>query len=147
MPDRTFKDTLVIEDGNLRLELHRSGGHTGCSAFAYFPEEKILFAGDEIAAMEWPYISDETGNPDDYISALEQMMKLEIDKVIPGHGPIVGKDHINEYLIFIRKLKKLVIEAVEEDRQPADIEVPNFYKPSVDWQIGKALKFLYEFYS
>jgi cyclase len=83
-----------------------SGGHTGCSAFAYFPEEKILFAGDEIATMEWPYISDETGNPDDYISALEQMMNLEIDKVIPGHGPIVGKDHINEYLVFISKLRR-----------------------------------------
>ncbi len=97
--------------------------------------------------MEWPYISDETGNPDDYILALEHMMKLEIETVIPGHGPIVGKDHIEEYLIYIRKLKKLVIEAVEEERQAESIEVPNFYKPTVDWQIEKALEFMYKFYS
>ena len=147
LPDTTFKDSYTIKDGVLRLELHRSGGHSGCSAFAYFPSEKILFAGDEIAAMEWPYISDETGNPDDYFSALEHMMTLEIDRVIPGHGPIVGKDHIEEYLIFIRKLKKLVKEAVDEDRQPESIEVPDFYKPTVDWQIEKALEFMHKFYS
>ncbi|MGY5879656.1 MAG: MBL fold metallo-hydrolase [Candidatus Thorarchaeota archaeon] len=147
LPTTTFKDTHIIEDGDLKLELHRSGGHTGCSAYAYFPEEKILFAGDEIAAMEWPYISDETGNPDDYISALEQMLKLEIDKVIPGHGPIVEKDHINEYLIFIRKLRKLVLDAIEEEREPEISEVPNFYDPTVDWQIEKALKFMHKFYS
>ncbi|MFW9844881.1 MAG: MBL fold metallo-hydrolase [Candidatus Thorarchaeota archaeon] len=146
LPDKTFKDFYVIEDGNLRVELYRSGGHTRCSAFAYFPEDKILFAGDEIAAKEWPYISDETGNPDDYISALEQMMKLEVDIVIPGHGPTIGKDHIKEYLSFISKLRDLVIAAVEENRRPEDIEVPDFYEPAVDWQIEKALSFMYNFY-
>lgn len=75
------------------------------------------------------------------------MLKLEIDKVIPGHGPIVGKDHISEYLIFIRKLKKLVLDAIEEEREPEISEVPNFYDPTVDWQIEKALKFMHKFYS
>jgi len=147
LPDTTFEDTFLIKDGDLTLELHRSGGHTGCSAYAYFPEEEILFAGDEIAAKEWPYISDETGNPDDYVSALEKMISLEIDKVIPGHGPIVGKDHLKEYLEFISELKKLVVAAVEKGEQPESIQVPDFYKPAVDWQIEKALEFMHKFYS
>ena len=39
------------------------------------------------------------------------------------------------------------VDAVEEKRQPESIEVPDFYKPAVEWQIKEALEFMHKFYS
>lgn len=147
LPNITFEDSFIIRDDHLTLELKKSGGHTGCSAFAYLPNEKILFAGDDIAAYDWPYISDDTGSPDDYISTLEYMMTLEIDKVVPGHGVIVDKKLVKEYLEYITRLKYIVIESIENNLAPEEIAVPAFYEPAADWQIPEALKFMHKFYS
>jgi len=146
-PNITFEDSYTIHDDKLTLELKRSGGHTGCSAFAFLPSEKILFAGDDIAAYDWPYISDETGSPDNYIRTLECMLNLDINKVVPGHGVIVDKKLIKEYLDYILKLKHIVIESITKGLTPEEIEVPEFYHPATEWQIPEAMKFMHKFYS
>lgn len=47
LPDITFSEKLVIRDASLAVEFYYyGGGHTKCSTFAYFPEEKVLFTGD-----------------------------------------------------------------------------------------------------
>jgi len=147
LPDIGFEDSHTIIDGNIRVEFYHSGGHTGCSAYAYFPSEKVLITGDDLASFDWPYISDSTGNPDKWISAFELMLKLEVDKVVPGHGPVVGKEHIIEHLNYIKGLRELVRNAIAEGKGPEDIHVPEFYESAEDWQIPEALKHLHKFYS
>ncbi|MFW9966910.1 MAG: MBL fold metallo-hydrolase, partial [Candidatus Thorarchaeota archaeon] len=129
------------------VEFYHSGGHTSCSSYAYFPSEQVLITGDDLASFDWPYISDSTGNPDKWISAFEAMLKLDVDKVIPGHGLVVEKDHLEEHLNYIRCLRELVIKAIKEGRKPEDIQVPEFYEAAEDWQIPEALKHLHQFYS
>jgi glyoxylase-like metal-dependent hydrolase (beta-lactamase superfamily II) len=147
LPDYGFKGSHTISDGDLRAEFYHSGGHTGCSAYAYFPAEQVLITGDDLASFDWPYISDSTGNPDRWIASFEAMLKLDVDKVVPGHGPVVDKEHILEHLNYIKSLRELVICAISDGTPPEDIQVPEFYKTAEDWQIPKALEHLHNFYS
>lgn len=148
IPTNGFKTKRVIKDDGLNVKFYHSGGHTGCSSFAYFPEEKVLFSGDLIAAGYWPFISDPTEDFEGWISSFEYMLNLDIEIVIPGHGPLVEKGYIKEQLIFMKNLKNNVLKAISEGKKPEEIEIPEYeYKPAEDWQIPRALEFLFNFYS
>ncbi|MFX0005867.1 MAG: MBL fold metallo-hydrolase [Promethearchaeota archaeon] len=148
IPTNGFKTKRVIKDDGLNVKFYHSGGHTGCSSFAYFPEEKVLFSGDLIAAGYWPFISDPTEDFEGWISSFEYMLNLDIEIVIPGHGPLVEKGYIKEQLIFMKNLKNNVLKAISEGKKPEQIEIPEYeYKPAEDWQIPRALEYLFNFYS
>ncbi len=148
IPTKGFKNKCEIDDNGLKVEFYHSGGHTGCSSYAYFPEEKVLFSGDLIAAGFWPFISDPNENFEEWICSFEYMLNLNIEVVIPGHGPLVGKEYIEEQLIFMKSLKRNVVKTITEGKGPEQIEVPEYkYEPAEDWQIPRALEFLFKFYS
>jgi cyclase len=147
LPDIGFDSKYIIEDEDMSVEFYHSGGHTGCSSYAYIAAERVLITGDDLASFDWPYISDATGDPDKWISAFERMLRLDIDAVVPGHGPIVGREHLQEHLNYLRSLRDIVQEAIADEKGPEDIEVPEFYETAEDWQIPEALKHLHNFYS
>lgn len=146
-PSVGFRDSRVIFDDTKRVEFFHSGGHTGCSSFAYFPIEKILFTGDEVAAGFWPFISDPTGNPEKWIEGFENMLALNADRIVPGHGPITSNAHIREHLDFLKSLIGLVKESIAGGIELKSEDVPDFYEPATDWQIPRALEFLHRFYT
>jgi len=147
VPTLGFDEQYVLEDRDLRVEFYLSGGHTSCSSYAYFPEEKVLFAGDLISAGFWPFISDPGGDPEKWMKSLEHMLSFGDITVVPGHGPIVDKKCIEEQLEFMKKLKNSLLNAIKDDLKPEEIELPQFYEPAVDWQIPRALDFLLKYYS
>ncbi|UCC19505.1 MAG: MBL fold metallo-hydrolase [Promethearchaeota archaeon] len=148
IPKRGFDDKYVITDDDSQVEFYHSGGHTGCSSYAYFPQEKVLFTGDELAVGFWPFISDPTGDPEKWIQTFEYILTLNIDAIVPGHGAVVGKEYLREELSFRTKLKNVVLNAIKEGKGPKEIEVPEFkYEPAEEWQIPRALEFLHNYYS
>lgn len=148
IPKIGFDEKRVITDNDLHVEFYISGGHTACSSYAYFPNDKIVFSGDLIAVGFWPFISDPTEDFEGWIKSFEHMLKLDINRVVPGHGPSVGKAYIEEQLFFMKELKNNVLKAISEKKGPEGIEVPEYkYKPAEDWQIPRAKEFLYKFYS
>ncbi len=148
IPTNGFENKRVINDNGLNVEFYHSGGHTGCSSYAYFSEEKVLFSGDLIAAGFWPFISDPTEDFEGWISSFEHMLNLDIKAVIPGHGPVVGKEYIKEQLAFMKNLRKNVLKVISEEKGPEEIELPEYEnEPAEAWQIPRALDFLFKYYS
>lgn len=148
IPKVGFDEKHVITDDNLQVEFFFSGGHTGCSSYAYFPNEKTLLSGDLIAVGFWPFISDPTEDFEGWIKSFEHMLNLDISVVVPGHGPPVGKEYIEEQMLFMKKLKKNVLKTISEGKRVEDIEIPKYrFEPAEDWQIPRALEFLYDYYS
>ncbi|MHA1673743.1 MAG: MBL fold metallo-hydrolase [Promethearchaeota archaeon] len=148
VPTITFEDKYVVQDGELSVEFYHSGGHTGTSSYAYFPSEKILFGADEVNAHIWPFISDPTGSPERWITFYNKILDMDIQKIIPGHGPLVGKDHIREHLDFLLKLKSAVNTELAAGRELTVENVPEFgCPPAEEWQIPKAVEFLNKFYN
>ena len=147
LPAVGFERERVITNNDLRVEFYLSGGHTGGESYAYFPNEKVLFTGDDLATRQWPFISEPCGNPERWIAAFEHMLSLDVEVVVPGHNELTDLDHIRVQLDYLRVLKQSVLKTVSEGGGPEDIVIPDFYEPAADWQIPEARKFLHEFYS
>ncbi len=147
IPTKSFENERIIRNKDFQLEFYHSGGHSSCSSYAYFPNEKVLFTGDDLAAKSWPYISDAAGDPEKWMKAFEHMMSLDVEVVVPGHGPLGGKELIEEQLSYLQVLKTAVLNAISDGRGPEEVEVPEFYEPAEDWQIPRALEHLHGYYS
>lgn len=99
-----LQEGQFIQIGELTFQaLHTPGHEQGHFCF-YQPEEKILFSGDHLLKKITPNISylgigDE--NPlDTYLSSLKKLSELEINWVLPGHGPVFtdARERIDEII-------------------------------------------------
>jgi len=147
LPSVGFEKKRTISNNDLQVEFYHSGGHCAGESYAYFPNEKILFTGDDLASKQWPYIFEPCGSLEKWTDAFEHMLSLDVDIVVPGHGVTVGLDHIKEQLDYFRELKHAVKRSVSEGKGPEDIEIPEFYEPSIDWLLPRAREFLHAYYS
>jgi glyoxylase-like metal-dependent hydrolase (beta-lactamase superfamily II) len=147
-PTVSFQNTLIIRDDDLMVELHHAGGHTDCSSYAYAPHEKVIFAGDLMFAKCFPYAGDPTCDPDRWIEIFQEFLALDFEKLVPGHGPIVGRDEVEKHLRFFEALKQATKEAITAGKDHEAIEVPKFYELDEEkaWIKTNTLKHLYTFY-
>lgn len=148
-PTKTFKSEFTIsdEENGYRMEIYHAGGHTKDSSFAYFPREKVVFAGDLMFAQSFPWAGDQTCNPDAWIQAFEKIITLDFEYVIPGHGPIVGREEIVKHLDFFRNLRKIIIESIEKGISVDDIKIPEFYAPVQPGMDSRSIEYWIKFYS
>ncbi|MFX1498112.1 MAG: MBL fold metallo-hydrolase [Promethearchaeota archaeon] len=148
IPNFGFENQWILKDNDLTVEFYTSGGHTECSSYAYFPSENTLFTGDLVASGYWPFISDPNESFEGWINSFKHMLTLKVNTIIPGHGPLVGKNYISEQLSFMLKLKKAVLRNISEGKGFEQIIIPEYpYEPAEDWQIPKALEHLENYYS
>lgn len=146
-PELMFTDKLIIEDGGSRVELHYAGGHTVCSAIAYFPEEKVIFLGDLLFADEFPWAGDSSSNPDQWIAFFEKILEFDFDHVVPGHGPLCGKGEVKKQLSLLKELRDNTLEAVEKNAGPTGIKRSTIYEKADESRVTRTLRHFYDFYS
>ncbi|MHA1968853.1 MAG: MBL fold metallo-hydrolase [Candidatus Hodarchaeales archaeon] len=148
-PTLGFQDTLIVQDEDLKIEFHNSGGHTDCSSYAYIPHEKILFTGDLLFGQDFPGIFEETCNPDKWIQILSKFTQLDFNILVPGHGFIVDKNEVIKYLDFFNALKKSTQEVIQSGGTIDQVTLPEFYEPEEDymWVKTTSVQVFYEFYS
>ena len=127
VPTLGFRDRLEIRDGDQVVKLFHSAGHTNCSTYAYVPHEKVLFAGDLMFAKGFPYAGDPTCDPDRWMDAFRDFLSLDFEKLVPGHGPVVGKDEVEKHLAFFEALRDATQDAIRAGKSHEAIQVPDFY--------------------
>jgi len=91
----TFADRGFIHLGGKAVELYQFGrAHTGGDTFVYFPQHRVLAAGDAYTlAPETPQLVDYAngGSAKDWPMTLDRALQLDFDTVVPGHGTVVTK--------------------------------------------------------
>jgi glyoxylase-like metal-dependent hydrolase (beta-lactamase superfamily II) len=107
LPRITFSKELAVNLGGKEVQAHYFGrGHTSGDAVIYFPELKVLHTGDLFLALRAgsgrgsaPARERPPGVPIyvDYVQGgsflewsktMDEMLKLDFDTVIAGHGPV-----------------------------------------------------------
>ena len=87
----TDGDTLML--GSYKFKVLHTPGHTIGSISLYSEEEKILISGDTVFANGFFGRFDlPTGNYSALKQSLAKLAKLDVDTLLPGHGPPVLKD-------------------------------------------------------
>jgi len=113
LPTRTFSQQLDLTVGTLPVRFERVGpAHTQGDAIAYLPERKILFTGDILFHEVHPLIDGST--VDAWIAALDRLIAMEVDIVVPGHGPITdrsGLAGLRDYMSYFTREARARFEA------------------------------------
>ncbi|MCK5346710.1 MAG: MBL fold metallo-hydrolase [Candidatus Heimdallarchaeota archaeon] len=121
-------------------------GHTESDLILYLPKEKIVFTGDLVFIDMHPYFAD--GFIEEWKNYLTDIEKLEIEKLVPGHGNIgdvkdvrIMKDYIEMIEI---QVKRMIADGISI-KEVESIDVPESFS---DWWFKDFftlnLRFLYE---
>lgn len=95
-PTTTFDDELTVQVGDKTINLYNVGpAHTRGDVLAHVPGDKVIFTGDIIFHGGHPVIWD--GPIANWQNACERILALDVDVVVPGHGPVTDKAFVREF--------------------------------------------------
>jgi len=105
---------LRVGDKTVRL-LHLGRGHTGGDLVVHFVEDRVVALGDLLFHGRYPNVDLEAGGSiAEWDATLERVLALDFDRVIPGHGPLTGRDGIARFQAFLREVWELAQQAARE---------------------------------
>ena len=119
----------------------------------YFHPENILFAGDLVFCKQYPYAGDPTNNPSEWINVFEMILKMPVERIVPGHGPLCGKEEIQTQLTYFKQLEAWVkdkitqgitFDAIQKDE---DLGPTPPYDERAERRLPATIERLFNFYS
>jgi glyoxylase-like metal-dependent hydrolase (beta-lactamase superfamily II) len=102
--------SLFFNGEEIRLT-HYPAGHTDGDTVVYFTGSNVVHTGDQFIVDTFPFFDMENGGTvEGYIRNLEKMIQTlpAGAKVIPGHGPLAGKEDMERALTMLRETTALV---------------------------------------
>lgn len=104
-PTRTFNDSLSLSVGGRTVELIEVGpAHTDGDLLAYVPDTKTVYTGDILFIYGTPIVW--AGPYANWIAACDRIVELDVETVVPGHGPVIDKQGarmVKDYLEFVHR--------------------------------------------
>lgn len=104
--DRWIDGRTELVIGGVRLVLEPAGpAHTAEDLAVYLPSERVLFCGDLVFAGRVPWVGQADSRH--WIDALTSLLALDVEVLVPGHGPSSRepRHHIEltrDYLLQLR---------------------------------------------
>jgi cyclase len=108
LPDKTFEDAWDF--GRARAVTY-GGGHTESDAVLIMADAGVLIAGDLVVVGMQPWAGH--GDPASWATILERLLDLEWERVVPGHGPVSGREVIEPLRDYLLALYEAVREGGE----------------------------------
>jgi glyoxylase-like metal-dependent hydrolase (beta-lactamase superfamily II) len=109
LPDRLFTSIADIDLGGRKVVfIHPGKAHTDHDVLVHVPDAGIVFAGDVVENAPGGFSADSFGADNDlahWPAALDAILALNADTVVPGHGNAVGREFVGDQR---QKLAELV---------------------------------------
>ncbi len=103
MPTSTFDRRLDVEVGGRAVQLIEVGpAHTAGDTIVYVPDARTVYTGDILFIGGTPIVW--AGPLSNWVAACDLMLGLDVDTVVPGHGPLTdsaGIVGVRDYLAVI----------------------------------------------
>jgi len=115
LPNETFRNEheLKIADKTVRL-IHPGRGHTDGDLVVLFVEDRVLHTGDLFFNGRYPNIDLEAGGSvREWAAAIDRVLELDFDQVIPGHGPVTDREGLRKFQTFMRQLSEVGDQAMK----------------------------------
>jgi cyclase len=105
LPDETFSGELELDVGGRRVRLIEVGpAHTRGDTLVLAQDARVLFSGDIVFNGSHPIAW--AGPISNWTDACERILALDVEVIVPGHGPIADKDAVRElrdYFGYVRE--------------------------------------------
>lgn len=137
LPNETFRNEHELSVGDKTVRLIQPGrGHTDGDLVALFVEDKVLHTGDLFFNGRYPNIDLEAGGSvREWVAAIDRVLQLDFDKVIPGHGPVTDRAGLVAFQTFMRQLADVGAQAarngwsLDETEREAALDADAGYQP------------------
>jgi glyoxylase-like metal-dependent hydrolase (beta-lactamase superfamily II) len=94
-PSTTFDGELTLRVGDREVRLIEVGpAHTLGDTLVYVPGDRVIFTGDILFHGGHPIMW--AGPVGNWIRACDRILGLDVEPVVPGHGPITDKHGVKE---------------------------------------------------
>jgi cyclase len=128
-PTKTFEDELTLKVGDKEVHLIEVGpAHTLGDTLVHIPTDRVVFTADILFIGGHPIIW--AGPTSNWLRACDRILEMDVDTIVPGHGPITDKKGVAEvkgYLEYIymeaRKRYEIGMSAQEAAR---DIDLDRY---------------------
>lgn len=128
-PNDTFTGRRDVKVGDKTVELIEVGpAHTGGDVLVHVPSDRVVYTGDIVFLTNTPIIW--SGPARNWITALDLMLDMDVDTIVPGHGPITDKKgvrKVKEYLEHVERESRRRFDAgMNEMEAVQDISLEEF---------------------
>jgi cyclase len=124
-PTITVKERTTIHLGGQVAELYHFGrGHTDGDLVVYLPRQRTIVTGDLFTfGAETPQLIDYAGggSAKAWTRTLDDVLRLEFDTVIPGHGVVATRDDLRTFRDTTARLSSRVHEMVMQKQSRGEI--------------------------
>jgi cyclase len=120
-----FTGDLTLSVGDKTFRILHTPGHTPGQVAVHVPEDGVVFTGDTVfcECQTWLMTSD----IDQWIAALDRIRALDVDQVVPGHGPVTTPAYLAVQRSNLLDWKAAVAAAVAKGWSRAEtVERVNF---------------------
>ena len=95
-------------------------GHSPYQVGVYVPEEKIVFTSDNVVVENIPFMHQAV--PFEWLKSLKEYEKLDVDKVVPGHGRVVDKSCFRQMAATIQTFIDTVRAAIDKGMSLQEVQ-------------------------
>jgi cyclase len=103
LPEQTFTGKLPVHVGDRELQLIEVGpAHTRGDTLVHVANDRVLFSGDILFSQAHPIAW--AGPVSNWITACDRILAMDVEVIVPGHGPVTGLDAVRELKAYFEYL-------------------------------------------
>ncbi len=133
-PVVTFTRDLTLHMNGKTLQIeHIANAHTDGDSIVWFVEDNALHTGDLFFNGMFPYIDIGSGGSIRGTVAAADKMLARVNaetKIIPGHGPLTGRDDLRAYRDFLTTVADAIEGMIADGKTEAEVVAA---KPTADF--------------
>jgi cyclase len=124
LPPLTYSGQAKIFLGGKEAQLYEYRGHTRGDTIVYFPAARVLAMGDLLTSVDGiPLIinAPDGGSWTDWSKSVDDIIGMDFDMVIPGHGPMITKQQLRDIRDRFLAIQTQVRAMNRERKTPEEI--------------------------
>ena len=119
-PTTTFEGKLSLTVGGKRVELIQVGpAHTKGDVVVHLPAERVAFTGDILFIGSHPIAWE--GPVQAWIAACDLLLELDVDVIVPGHGPLTTKAGVRDTKAYWERVVARATQGRAAGASPEDV--------------------------
>ena len=126
----TVSTRLVLSSGARHVEVSYPGpADSGGDLVVYLADAEVLFSGDLAETAILPPLFSAAIDPDGWQNALDNLLRLKVQALVPGYGPIGPVDGLKATRFYLHEVwetaQRIAPERMPEDFLPTRLKEPD----------------------
>jgi cyclase len=125
IPDFGYMGQAELTLGGKRAELRQFRGHTRGDTAILLPAARTIILGDLLTTADTiPMIVNygDGGSWTDWANTIDEILKMDFDNVIPGHGPMINKARLVELRAKYGNIMTRTRELIRQKKTEKEIQ-------------------------